>query len=102
MASKSANLYARIEPDVKEQAENILAALGISTSNAINMFYKQIILQRGLPFEVKIPENGLMDINGMTEKKLNAELEKGYADMAAGRTKPAKQAFADIRKEYNL
>ena len=55
MATKSANLYARIEPDVKEQAEEILAALGIPASNAINMFYKQIILQRGLPFEVKMP-----------------------------------------------
>ena len=54
MATKSANVYARIEPDVKEQAEGILAALGIPASNAINMFYKQIILQRGLPFEVKM------------------------------------------------
>ena len=55
MAVKSANLYARIEPDIKEQAESILAALGIPASNAINMFYKQIILQRGLPFDVKLP-----------------------------------------------
>ena len=39
------NLYARIEPDVKEKAENILAKLGIPASSAINMFYKQIILQ---------------------------------------------------------
>ena len=55
MATKSANLYARIEPEVKEQAESILSTLGIPASNAINMFYKQIILNRGLPFEVKIP-----------------------------------------------
>ena len=53
--AKSANLYARIEPEIKEQAEKILSTLGIPASNAINMFYKQIILQRGLPFEVKIP-----------------------------------------------
>ena len=46
MAAKSANLYARIEPDVKEQAESILSTLGIPASNAINMFYKQIILQK--------------------------------------------------------
>lgn len=39
MATKSANLYVRIEPDVKEQAESILSALGISAFNAINMFY---------------------------------------------------------------
>ena len=53
--AKSANLYARIEPEVKEQAEAILSALGIPASNAIPMFYKQVILQRGLPFEVKPP-----------------------------------------------
>ena len=52
MATKSANLYARIEPEVKEQAESILSALGIPASDAINVFYKQIILQRGLPFDV--------------------------------------------------
>ena len=62
MATKSANLYARIEPDVKEQAEEILAALGIPASNAINMFYKQIILQRGLPFEVKMPSARPVDV----------------------------------------
>ena len=102
MAAKSANLYARIEPDVKEQAESILSALGIPASNAINMFYKQIILNRGLPFEVKIPTARPVDVSGLSEAELNAELEKGYEDMAAGRTKPVKQAFADIRKDYGI
>lgn len=102
MAAKSANLYARIEPDVKEQAESILSALGIPASNAINMFYKQIILNRGLPFEVKIPMTRPLDMSKLSEAELNAELEKGYADMTAGRTKPARQAFSDIRKEYGI
>ena len=100
MSTKSANLYARIEPDVKEQAESILSALGIPASNAINMFYKQIILQRGLPFEVKIPSAKPVDMSAFSEEEMNAELEKGYADMVAGHTKPAKQVFADIRKDY--
>lgn len=99
--AKSANLYARIEPEVKEQAESILSALGIPASSAITMFYKQIILQRGLPFEVKLPEHPL-DISRMTKEQLDAELEKGYADMQAGRTIPAERVFADIRKEYGL
>lgn len=102
MATKSANLYARIEPDVKEQAESILSALGISASNAINMFYKQIILQRGLPFEVKIPSARPVELSDLSEEQINAELEKGYADMMAGRTKPADRAFADIRRDYRL
>lgn len=83
--AKSANLYARIEPEIKEQAETILNALGIPASNAITMFYKQIILQRGLPFEVKLPEPPA-DISIMTAERLDAELEKGYADMQAGHT----------------
>ncbi len=99
--AKSANLYARIEPDVKEQAESILNALGIPASNAITMFYKQIILQKGLPFEVKLPEHPL-DVSQMTAAQLDAELEKGYADYLAGRTIPAKQVFAEIRKEYGV
>ncbi len=102
MAAKSANLYARIEPEVKEQAESILSALGIPASSAINMFYKQIILQRGLPFEVKIPSARPVDMSALSEAELEAELEKGYADMEAGRTKPAEKVFADIRKDYNL
>lgn len=102
MATKSANLYARIEPDVKEQAESILATLGIPASNAINMFYKQIILNRGLPFEVKIPTARPVNVEELTETELHAELEKGYADMVAGRTKPARQAFADIRRDYGV
>ena len=102
MATKSANLYARIEPDVKEQAESILSALGITASNAINMFYKQIILNRGLPFEVKIPTAKPVNAAELTEAELNAELEKGYADMVEGRTKPARQAFADICKDYGI
>ena len=102
MAAKTANLYARIEPDVKEQAENILATLGIPASNAITMFYKQIILNRGLPFEVKIPTVRSVNVAELTQEELDAELEKGYADMVAGRTKPARQVFADIRRDYGL
>ena len=100
--AKTANLYARIEPDVKEQAESILTALGIPASNAINMFYKQIILQRGLPFEVKMPSVRPLDTSVLTDAQMDAELEKGYADMQTGRTKSVKSAFADIRKDYGL
>lgn len=100
--AKTANLYARIEPEVKEEAESILSALGIPASNAINMFYKQIILQRGLPFDVKIHTSKRMDISEMSQEQLNFELDKGYADLKAGRTKRAAKVFADIRRDYNL
>jgi DNA-damage-inducible protein J len=100
--AKTSNLYARIEPEVKEQAETILSALGIPVSNAINMFYKQIILQRGIPFEMKLPLNRVPDLGQLTSAQLDAELEKGYTDIAAGRTKPADAVFDSIRKDYGV
>ena len=99
--AKTANLYARIEPDIKEQAECILAALGIPASNAITMFYKQIILQKGLPFQVKLPEHPLA-IGNMTSAELDVALEKGYADMESGRTAKATDVFADIRSSRKI
>ncbi len=99
--AKSANLYARIEPEVKEQAEAILTALGIPASNAITMFYKQIILNNGLPFEVKLPDHPL-DISRMTPEQLDSELEKGYANMKSDIAIPMDKAFSDIRKEFGI
>ena len=100
--AKSASVYARIDPELKEQAETILSALGIPTSNAIDMFFKQIVLKKGLPFEVRLPYEKPVCMGALSEEELNAELEKGYADMQAGRTKNAKKAFTDIRKDYGL
>lgn len=102
MAQKSANLYARIEPDVKERAESILSALGVPASSAINMFYKQIILHRGLPFEVSLPISRPIALAEMSAVELSAELDKGYTDMIEGRTKPTKDVFSSIRKDYAL
>ena len=53
--AKTAMIMARTEPDLKTDAEKILKKLGLSTTEAINLFLSQIRLHKGLPFEVKIP-----------------------------------------------
>ena len=53
--NKSATVRARIEPDLKNRAEKVFRKLGLSTTQAINLFYKQVELRNGLPFEVVIP-----------------------------------------------
>ena len=63
---------------------------------------EQIILQRGLPFEVKIPSRKPVETQNMTDDQMNAELEKGYRDMKEGRVKPAREAFAKFREDYGL
>jgi DNA-damage-inducible protein J len=51
--TKTATTRARIEPTVKEEAEKILAECGLSPSQGISLFYRQVILHRGLPFAVQ-------------------------------------------------
>jgi len=53
--AKTAMTHARLTPEVKEKAETILRELGISISSAYEMFYRQIIAHRGLPFDPRLP-----------------------------------------------
>jgi DNA-damage-inducible protein J len=55
MDTQSEYVRARVTPDVKEAAEAIFSRLGLGHTEAIRLFYQQVILNRGLPFEVKIP-----------------------------------------------
>ena len=52
---KSAMVRARVEPDLKDHAENIFRRLGLNATQAITIFYKQVELRDGLPFNVAIP-----------------------------------------------
>jgi len=54
---KTAAVHSRIQPEIKEQAEAILHRLGLSPTEAIRMFYTQIALRNGLPFDVSIPND---------------------------------------------
>ena len=53
--SKTATIRARIQPDLKDNAEYVFRRLGLSTTQAITLFYKQVELRGGLPFEITIP-----------------------------------------------
>jgi len=100
--AKTSNIYVRLEPGLKEQAELVLEQLGIPVSSAVNIFLKQVVMQRGLPFEVKLTAEHPVEMGKLTEAQMNTELEKGYTDFIEGKTKSAEQVFANIRKDYNL
>ncbi len=57
MAAKSANILARVEPEVKEQAESIMSKLGLPASVVINALYKQIIMTKRIPFHCRHLKN---------------------------------------------
>lgn len=91
---KSSTINIRIEPKIKEEAEKILSNLGITSSNAIDIFYRQIILKRGLPFEIRLPENA-PDIEDMTREEIEMEIIKGINSPKI----PIDEAFKKLKEE---
>lgn len=98
--SKTTSISARVEPEIKEQAEIVLNKLGIPMSNAINIFLRQVILQNGLPFEIKITHNRPLAIGDLTPEEFNNEIEKGFDDLGAGRIVSADKVAERMNKEY--
>ena len=93
--AKTSAVYARMDTQLKENAEGILAALGISPSSAIQMFYSQIVLKKGMPFELRLPVEKPTAIGGMTRAQLDAELMKGVESMKSGKTYTAEEVDAE-------
>ena len=102
MATKTANVIARVEPDVKEKAEKIMEQLGIPTSVLINMLYKQIIKQKGIPFEMKLPKEEPLVYSALTKEQFNKEIGKGMDDIKAGRVYSASAVEEEMKREFGL
>ncbi|MGN0178955.1 MAG: type II toxin-antitoxin system RelB/DinJ family antitoxin [Monoglobaceae bacterium] len=100
--AKTSNIFARVEPTVKEQAEVILEQLGVPMSNAINMFLRQVVLQKGIPFEMKLPKYQMVDMSTLTEEQFNAEIEMGMQDVNAGRIISAQSVAERMNQEYGI
>ena len=98
MASKTANVLARVEPDVKEQAEAILAKLGVPASTVINMLYKQIIMTRSIPFSLTVP-NAPIARDEMDTAAFNTMMGKGLAQAKAGQGLSLGEAFSLLHKD---
>ena len=97
MAQKSANVIARIEPEVKEQAESILAEMGISASLGINMFYHQIIKTRGLPFIPTTVTTRPKSLEEMSGEEFDARMATGLAQAQADEGSPVSDVFKRLR-----
>jgi DNA-damage-inducible protein J len=69
--AKTAMITTRVDPDLKADAEKVLSKLGISTTEAINIFLSQVRLRKGLPFDVKIPNKTTLKAVKDAEKERN-------------------------------
>ena len=83
---KTTAIHARVEPKLKSDVEKIFGQIGLSMSDAINMFLRQVKMQKGLPFEAKVP-------NRRTRKAL----EDSMKGIGLKRYSSAKELFDEYR-----
>lgn len=98
MAAKSANVMARVEPDIKEKAEAIMSQLGIPVSVVINMLYRQIIMKNGIPFSTSV-SSGMLVRDQLSAEQFDMMMERGLAQAKADDSFPADQVFAELKQE---
>lgn len=101
MANTNA-VYARIDTNLKENAESILSQLGISPSSAIQMLYSQIVLQKGMPFELRLPAKKPLALGNMSKEDLNLELQKGIDSLNDEKSYSADEVDSYFSKEYGI
>jgi len=99
MSLKSSNVTARVEPEIKEQAEAILSRLGISASSGINMFYRQIILWNGLPFRPSVPSTEPKALDEMRKEEMDMKLSRAMLQSHRGEGLSADDYFNSLREE---
>ena len=100
--SKTANVFTRVDPVVKEQAETVLSQLGISMSTAMGMFLQQLVLQRGIPFDVKLPQTKPVALGSLTDDEFNALMDGAVRSAAAGKGVPFEEFDTNIRQELGI
>lgn len=92
MVTKSANVTARVQPEIKQQAEAVLEKIGLPVSN---ISYRQIIMTGGVPYSLTVPNLPTRD--SMTDAEFNTIMEKGYHQAKTGEGISVYEAFEKIR-----
>lgn len=95
--AKTETLHIRVNEKVKENAEETLEMLGISISEAVNMFLCQVNLTGGLPFEVKLPASERVTV--CSKEELYRKLEESEADIREGKVHSANEVFDRLREQ---
>lgn len=79
---KTSAISVRVDEELKTQAETVFEALGLTSSQAITLFYRQVQLQQGLPFAVRLPQKGKSSVHSRSIRGKYANLPTSSQDFA--------------------
>lgn len=97
--NKTATVSARIEKDTKIEAEEILQELGIPVSVVINALYRQIIIQRRIPFKMTLVKQP-PTLESMAKDQLTAKLEHSYNQAKARKGRSLESVFDNLESKH--
>ena len=97
---KNDTIHVRVNEDVKVNAEETLTMLGMTLSEAINLFLCQVSLTGGLPFDVRLPMPKEVIVRNRSD--LTHKLEEAEADIRDGKVSSAADVFGRVRGKYGL
>ena len=98
MAVKTANVTARIQPNIKEQAEAILDRLGIPVSVFIDMTYREVIMRDGVPFSLDIPDK-FATRDSITKAEFDTMMQTGLSQAKRNDSVSVDEAFEQLKAE---
>ena len=96
---ENANVSVQVDASIKKEAEAILQTLGVPVSVAINTLYRQIILRRGLPFPVAMPQRPKA-ADEMSPEELKEKIMKSYKNALDGNARPFEEVFEELEKKF--
>lgn len=82
-SKKTASIFTRVTPELKEEAEKVLDQLQIPMSTALSMFLQQVVNQQRIPFEIKLPQKPV-NYDSLTKEAFDREIQKGLDDYEKG------------------
>ena len=98
---KTATLNLRVNPAIKQRAEDVLKRLGIPMSTAIDIYLNQISLTGGIPFAVALPSApSILNADLMTPEEVRTKLQEGYDDLRTCKVQNAASAFEKFRESH--
>lgn len=98
---KTTTMNLRVNPVVKQEAEDVLKQLGVPMATAVDMFLRQIALTGSIPFAIALPKTpDSVNADKMTAQQLRSAIQAGLEDVEAGNVQDASAAFAQFRKQH--
>lgn len=96
--AKTATVNVRIQENVKDQAESILNKLGLTRTTAIDLFYRQIIMNNGIPFPLEVKTKMPISREEMAEKEFNDFMELSLEQAKNNKSMNIDEAFQELQR----